>query len=99
MEPERWQEIERLCYSALNEEKSARAAFLEQACGGGEALRRAVELLLAQHEKDDEFLEVPAMEVAATHLARGQQGNTSTLALPSAPLETAAALPSAAKNS
>ena len=61
MEPERWQEIERLCYSALNEEKSARAAFLERACGGDEALRRAVELLLAQHEKDDDFLEVPAI--------------------------------------
>ena len=69
MEPERWQKIERLCYSALNEEKSARAAFLEQACGGDDALRRAVELLLAQHEKDDNFLESPAMEVAAKHLA------------------------------
>jgi eukaryotic-like serine/threonine-protein kinase len=69
MEPERWQKIERLCYSALNEEKSARAAFLEQACGGDEALRRAVELLLVQHEKDDNFLEFPAMEVAAKHLA------------------------------
>src|SRR5258708_6941769 len=69
MEPERWQKIERLCYSALNEEKSARAAFLEQACGGGEALRRAVGLLLVQHEKDDNFLEFSAMEGAAKHLA------------------------------
>src|SRR5262249_7878298 len=59
-----------LCYSALNQEKSARAAFLERACGGDEALRRAVELLLAQHEKNDNFLEVPAMEVAAEYLAR-----------------------------
>src|SRR6266851_403380 len=70
MEPERWQKIERLCYSALNEDKSARGAFLEQVCGEDEALRRAVELLLAQHEKDDNFLESPAMEVAAKHLAR-----------------------------
>src|SRR6266851_2792298 len=69
MEPERWQKIERLYYSALNEEKSARAAFLEQACGGDDGLRRAVELLLAQHEKNDNFLESPAMEVAAKHLA------------------------------
>jgi eukaryotic-like serine/threonine-protein kinase len=69
MEPERWQTIERLYYSALNEEKSARAAFLDQACGGDEGLRRAVELLLAQQEKDDNFLEVPAMEVAAEFLA------------------------------
>ncbi len=79
MEPERWQKIERLCYSALNEKKSARAAFLEQACAGDEALRRAVELLLAQHEKDDDFLEVPAMEVAAKVLARDQQDDSSGL--------------------
>ena len=97
MEPERWQKIERLCYSALNEEKSARAAFLEQACGRDEALRRAVELLLAQHEKDDDFLEVPAMEVAAKHLARDQQDDTSRLASPSAPIETSADLASAEK--
>jgi len=62
-----------LCYAALNEEKSARAAFLDRACDGDEALRRAVELLLAQHEKEDDFLEVPAMEVAAKGLARDQQ--------------------------
>src|SRR6266853_2086760 len=99
MEPERWQKIERLCYSALNEEKSARAAFLEQACAGDEALRRAVELLLAQHEKDDDFLEVPAMEVAAKDLARDQQDDTSRLASPSAPTETAADRASVEKNS
>jgi non-specific serine/threonine protein kinase/serine/threonine-protein kinase len=69
MEPERWQEIERLYDSALNEEKGARAAFLERACKGDEALRRAVELLLAQNEKEDSFLESPAMEVAAKGLA------------------------------
>src|SRR5215470_16908848 len=69
MEPERWQKIERLYYSALKENQSARAAFLEQACGGDEALRRAVELLLAQHEKDDSFLESPAMELAAKQMA------------------------------
>src|SRR5215813_3787534 len=70
MEPERWQKMERVYYSALNEEKSSRAAFLEQACGKDQALRRAVDLLLAQHEKDDNFLESPAMEVAAEYLAR-----------------------------
>jgi serine/threonine protein kinase/flagellar biosynthesis regulator FlbT len=97
MEPERWQKIERLCYSALNEEKSARAAFLQQACGGDEALRRAVELLLAQHEKDDDFLEVPAMEVAAKGLARDQQDGTSRSVSPSAPTETAADVASVEK--
>src|SRR5713101_1010138 len=96
MEPERWQKIERLCYSALNEDKSARAAFLERACGGDEALRRAVGLLLAQHEKDDGFLEVPAMEVAARGLARDQQ-DTSGLASLAPSTETAADLASVEK--
>ncbi|HLY61969.1 MAG TPA: tetratricopeptide repeat protein [Terriglobia bacterium] len=72
MEPERWQKIEGLCYAALKEEKSRRAAFLELACGGDEALSRAVESLLAQYEKDDDFLEAPAMEVAAKGLAQEQ---------------------------
>ena len=41
--------------------KERQGCLLEQACGGDEALRRAVELLLAQHEKDDDnFLESPA---------------------------------------
>ena len=97
MEPERWQEIERICYSALNEERSARAAFLERACGGDEALRRAVELLLAQHEKDDGFLEVPAMEVAARGLVRDHQDDTSGIAMPLT--ETAPDHPSAEKGS
>jgi len=97
MEPERWQEIERICYSALNEERSARAAFLERACGGDEGLRRAVELLLAQHEKDDGFLEVPAMEVAARGLVRDHQDDTSGIAMPLT--ETAPDRPSAEKGS
>jgi non-specific serine/threonine protein kinase/serine/threonine-protein kinase len=102
MEPERWQKIERLCYSALNEEKSARAAFLRQACGGDEPLRRAVELLLAQHEKQDDLL--PAMEVAAKHLAQQPDAalpNLDTSGLdstyPSA--ETVAELPSVQQTS
>ena len=50
---------------------------MERACGGDEALRRAVQLLLAQNEKEDNFFETPAMEVAARHLAQqagGQRG-------------------------
>src|SRR5262245_25382030 len=33
-----------------------RAAFLDQACGGNEALRRNVEMLLKAHEKAGDFL-------------------------------------------
>ena len=92
MEPERWQRIERLYDSALDQESSVRAAFLERACGGDEALRRAVELLLAQHEKDDNFLEAPAMEVAAKDLARDQQADSSGFTSPAPSVDSEADL-------
>ncbi len=50
MDLERWLQIERLYHAALAQEKSQRAEFLEQACGGDELLRREVESLLAQEE-------------------------------------------------
>ncbi len=69
MEPERWRKIELLYHSALERELSARAAFIEQACGGDEALRGEVESLLAESEGTEDFLEAPAVEVAARDLA------------------------------
>src|SRR5262245_17946139 len=42
-----------------------RAAYLEQACGGDAALRHQVETLLAAHEREGEFLDVPAVEQVA----------------------------------
>ena len=72
MDPERWQRIASLYEAAQEQEENRRTAFLERACGGDEALRRAVELLLAQEEKDDNFLEAPALEVAAKGLAEDQ---------------------------
>jgi eukaryotic-like serine/threonine-protein kinase len=92
MEPERWQEIERLYDSALHENSSARAAFLKRACGEDTGLRRAVELLLEQEEKDDGFLEMPAMEVAAKVLARDSQADRPELDSPAPPADSAADL-------
>jgi tetratricopeptide (TPR) repeat protein len=65
----RWQKIERLYHSALELAEGQRAAFLDQACGEDESLRREVASLLAQSEGEDSFLEVPAMEMAAKALA------------------------------
>ena len=48
MNPERWQQIERLYHEALERESPQRAAFLAEACSGDDALRREVESLLAQ---------------------------------------------------
>src|SRR5262245_7513693 len=59
-----------------------RAAYLEQACGGDAALRHQVETLLAAHEREGEFLDVPAVEQVAAAPRPGVQAVT-----PSAPPE------------
>jgi len=50
-----------------------RAAYLDQACSGDDALRREIEELLKFHESHETFLEKPALQDAArqmvTHLA------------------------------
>jgi serine/threonine protein kinase/tetratricopeptide (TPR) repeat protein len=54
--------LEALKKSAPNE----RAAFLDQACGGNEALRHSVELLLKAHDKAGGFLAPPSSPDGAT---------------------------------
>jgi len=69
MNPERWKQIEELYHAALERAESERAAFLEQACGGDEALRREVESLLSFHQQAGSFIEGPALDEAARSLA------------------------------
>src|SRR5262245_62103286 len=52
MNPERWLQVEELYHAALEREPESRAAFLENACGDDQELRREVESLLAQGEPD-----------------------------------------------
>ena len=66
---ERWQQIEKICQSALELEESRRRAFLDEACAGDEELRREVESLLKFESRGDQFIEQPAMEVAAKMMA------------------------------
>jgi WD40 repeat protein len=65
MTPDRWQQIEQLYHSALKREGSQRAAFLREACGGDESLRREVESLLAQQSEAKNFIETPAAKMLA----------------------------------
>ena len=65
MTPERGQEVERVYHAALERREDVRAAFLAEACGGDEALRREVESLLAQAGATSAFLESPAMAGAS----------------------------------
>jgi serine/threonine protein kinase len=62
---DRWQQIEKICQSALELDESRRKTFLEQACAGDEALRREVESLLKFDSRGDRFMEEQALEVAA----------------------------------
>lgn len=73
MEPERWQRVEQLCHSALECEEGQQAAFLEAACGGDKDLRREVESLLAHQTQAGQFMETPAMHVAAQSLAASSE--------------------------
>jgi Tol biopolymer transport system component len=62
---DRWQHVERLYHDALARGESERSAFLRDACGGDETLRREVESLLAYASDAQKFMDAPAIEVAA----------------------------------
>ncbi len=67
--PGKWKQVEELFNAALELEPAARAPFLSEACAGDEELRREVESLLAYEEKTADFIQKPALEVAAGALA------------------------------
>ena len=74
MKPERWLQIDQIYHSSLERESSQRAAFLDEACGSDEALRREVQSLLDRREHAKDFLEAPAIEVAGKALAKVKAG-------------------------
>ena len=69
MKGEQWQQVERLYHSTLAKPPQERSAFLLEACAGDEALRREVESLLAYEDHAENFIESPALEVAAKMMA------------------------------
>jgi eukaryotic-like serine/threonine-protein kinase len=64
MDPERWQRIAHVYESALQQEPAERGAFLAEASGSDEELRREVESLLA-HDSTPVLLDRPMLEAAA----------------------------------
>ena len=73
MEPERWNQIERLYHSAAALDSSERGTFLDRSCNGDPELREELESLLAQDQQAEKFIESPALEIAAELLVRGEQ--------------------------
>ena len=53
MNPDRWAKIDQLLDDAMELPLAERSAFLNQACGKDDELRREVESLLAAHQKAD----------------------------------------------
>ena len=66
---ERFERVERLYHLALEKEPGERAEFLRDACGDDESILKDVQSLLAREEHAHDFLEEPALEVAAEALA------------------------------
>src|SRR5258707_2783733 len=62
---DRWRQISQLYHAALNRDGDDRGAFLTEACGGDEPLRREVESLLAQPASAQGFLDGEALGRAA----------------------------------
>ncbi len=70
MAPDRWQQISSVYQATLEHAATERKAFLQEACGEDEDLRREVSDLLIHHQEAAKFMNTPALEVAARMLAR-----------------------------
>ena len=71
MTPERWRQIDDLLQAALEQPAAERAAYLQRACAGDDALRQEVESLLGFEQDESDFLEAPPAAVAAELLDKG----------------------------
>jgi serine/threonine protein kinase/Tol biopolymer transport system component len=71
MEPQRWKKIDRVFAAALEHEATERSAFLAEACGDDEELRREVESLIAHVVPD--YLAEGAAAVEVTRLLSNER--------------------------
>jgi eukaryotic-like serine/threonine-protein kinase len=73
MDSELWKRVDNLLQSVLERPPEERDAFLRHACGGDESLEREVRSLLSSGQQAGNFLESPAMEMAARTLCLRQE--------------------------
>src|SRR5688572_26931105 len=59
-----WTTVKRIHQAALDVDPSERATFVDESCGGDEALRREVQSLLTYAAEAESFLERPAVDIA-----------------------------------
>src|SRR4051794_23562679 len=70
MDPKRWTQIEDLLHSVLDRPTGEREAFLKRACGGDAELEREVRSLMALESRAEDFMQSPAIAVAAKAAGR-----------------------------
>ncbi len=85
MDIERWRKVEETYHAALERQPAFRAEFVRQACAGDEALEQEVLSLLAESDDGENFLEEPAMHVAAQALAESSDPGGAAFAAGSLP--------------
>jgi len=69
MTPERYRQVGEIYHAALAVEAPKRTAFLDHVCGDDAELRSEVESLIGSHEQAADFIDAPALTVAAELLA------------------------------
>jgi len=72
--PEAWPRLKEVFEGARALASDARPAYLAAACHGDEALRQAVETLLASHDRATSFLETPAVLFDDTNSTKSLEG-------------------------
>src|SRR3989442_4941662 len=73
MNPERWQQLDKLFHLALERAPDDRASFLDEACVGDQQLKKEIEALIAANEQSGSFIEKPAFQVEARSVANEQR--------------------------
>ena len=68
--PERWRQIERIYHLALDRPPHERDLFLNSQCHGDPTLRLELDLLLGRTASAENFLDEPAITVAAQLMGR-----------------------------
>jgi serine/threonine protein kinase/tetratricopeptide (TPR) repeat protein len=70
MNPEQWQRIKEVFFSALDRSPDSRAQYLSEACADDTSLLGQVEALIASHEETDSFIDGPMFQLDGEQVAR-----------------------------
>jgi predicted ATPase/serine/threonine protein kinase len=76
MDAERWKQVDSLLQSALLVPSDQRDEFVRRECAGDAELEQEVRSLLISHRNADDFLEAPAIRIAARAMAHADPGDT-----------------------